>query len=142
MNLSYQEKRIWINLVTQLVVYAVYFYELWRGNVTPMSLLGVIVAIIVLQVVLQIALTITSRKEPKDERDVAVERSAYRNAYHVLMGCLLACLVLLSVHAFTPALREGFRPSPFHMINLLLFVLLLAEAGKLLSQLVLYRKLA
>ncbi len=142
MNLSYQEKRIWINLASQLVVYGIYFFELWRGRVTVGSLLNVIVAIIVLQVALQTLLAITARRELKDERDIAIERSAFRNAYNILVGTLLACLALLTIHAFDPTLRHEFRPSPFHIINLLLFVLLVAELGKLVSKLVLYRKIA
>ena len=142
MNLSYQEKRIWINLSTQLLVYGVYFFELWRNRVTVGALVEVIVAIAVLQIVLQSVLAITARRERKDERDVAIERRAYRNAYNILVGALLLCVSLLAVHAFDPNIHHEFRPSPFHVINVLLFVLLVAEAGKLLSQLVLYRKTA
>jgi len=142
MDLTYREKRIWINLVTQLIVYAVYYYELWRGNVTIGSLIVVVVAIIVLQIILHIVLAMTDRPYPKDERDIAIERSAYRNAYFVLAGALFCAMTLLAVHALNPELRREFGPGPFHIINALLFMLLLAELGKLLSQLVLYRRTA
>ena len=142
MNLSYQEKRIWINLSTQGLVYGVYFFELWRGRVTVGALVNVIVAITVLQIALQSVLAMTARRERKDERDLAIERRAYRNGYNILVGALLACLALLALPAFDPTLRQEFQPSPFHVINVLLLALLVAEAGKLLSQLVLYRKAA
>lgn len=142
MNLSYQEKRIWISLSTQVAVYAIYFYELWRGRVTVGALVNVIVAIAILQVALHTALAMVARRERKDERDMAIERKAYRNAYNTLVGALLGCLLLLSAFAFRPGLSQNFRLSAFSIINVVLFVLLLAEVGKLLSQLVLYRQTA
>jgi len=129
MDLTYREKRIWINLVTQLIVYAVYYYELWRGNVTIGSLIVVVVAIIVLQIILHIVLAMTDRPYPKDERDIAIERSAYRNAYFVLAGALFCAMTLLAVHALNPELRREFGPGPFHIINALLFMLLLASCS-------------
>jgi hypothetical protein len=145
MDLSYREKRIWISLVTQLFVYAVYYYELWRGNVNLGSLVVVVVAIIVLQIILQIVLALANKTDKparKDERDIAIERSAYRNAYFILAGAVFCAMALLASHSLNVELRQEFAPGPFPIFNGLLFMLLLAEVGKLLSQLVLYRRTA
>jgi hypothetical protein len=139
MDLTYREKRIWINLVTQLFVYAVYFVGLWHGKV---NLGSAVVAIVVLQIVLQIGLAVTDRPSPKDERDIAIERIAYRNAYFVLAWAIAGCMALLTVHVLDPGFRPDLAPGPFAIVNVLLFLLLLAELGKLLSQLVLYRRTA
>lgn len=140
MDLTYREKRIWINLIASTIPYAAYFFELHHGRITAMGLVGVVIAIVLLQIVLQSILALTSRSEAKDERDIAIERAGYRAGYGVLVAALFAWLVFLTTFAFRPGSEHAFHFSVFQVINYILFALLLGEIGKLLSQLVLYRR--
>lgn len=142
MDLTYREKRIWINLVTQLVCYLIYFVELHRGVVNIAILVHVILAIIILQMILQAILALTARPEPRDERDIAIERSAYRNAYWTLSATVAAAMVWLALAAFHLSHTHNPGLGIFHIINGLLVLLLLAEIAKLASQLALYRRAA
>ena len=146
MDLSLREKRIWIKLLSQLVVYGIYYAQLLRNRLTPIDLLFAVIAVIVLQIVLQIVLAITARRDArlniKDERDLIIDRSAYRNAYMILVGLLIAAIALTAIRALEPNLRDTFHPGPLPIINVLIFLLMLAEFAKLLSQLVLYRRTA
>ena len=141
MDLTTREKRIWISLLTQLLVYFVYFAELHRGVINLFIFLHVLLLMIVLQVALQTMLALTARREPKDERDIAIERSAYRNAYIVLVSTLITLLAAATVSVHLRSMQH-WHIGAFNAMNTLIFVLFVAEITKLASQLVLYRRAA
>jgi hypothetical protein len=141
MDLTYREKRIWISLSTQLLVYLVYFVELHRGVINLFLFLHVLLLMIVLQIVLQTMLALTARQEPKDERDLAIERVAYRNAYLVLVSTLITLLAAATVSVHIRSMQH-WHAGAFSVMNHVIFLLFLAEITKLASQLVLYRRAA
>ena len=141
MDLTTREKRIWISLSTQLLVYLVYFVELHRGVINLFIFLHVLLLMIILQIVLQTMLALTARREPKDERDIAIERIAYRNAYFVLVSTLITLLALATVTVHIRSMQH-WHVGAFSVMNHILFFLFLAEITKLASQLVLYRRAA
>ena len=141
MDLTYREKRIWISLSTQLLVYLVYFAELHRGVINLFLFLHVLLLMIILQIALQTMLALTARHEPKDERDLAIERIAYRNAYLVLVSTLITLLAAATVSVHFRAMQH-WHMGLFNAMNTLIFVLFVAEITKLISQLALYRRAA
>jgi len=145
MDLSYQEKRIWMNLVAEVVVYAYYFGRVRLSALTMGEMVGLVVTMVVLQVILQTTLALTAKREAMDERDRAIEGVAFRNAYFVLVIGLVAMLAVMWSRNSAGVQSGGFllaHSSGFFAVNLVLIALFVAEVGKLMTQLVLYRRSA
>ncbi|ADV82288.1 hypothetical protein [Terriglobus saanensis] len=145
MDLSYQEKRIWMNLVAEVVVYAYYFGRVRLSALTVGEMVGLVVTMVVLQVTLQTTLALTAKREAMDERDRAIEGVAFRNAYFVLVIGLVAMIAMMWSLNSSGVPNGGFlmaHQSGFFAVNLVLVALFAAEVGKLVTQLVLYRRSA
>lgn len=140
MNMSFQEKSVWISLITTLLVFGYYFVKVieWMtgGEIYGPEIIGlfivVVVAMIVIEAVSHIALALSSVKEAElyeDERDQLIELKATRNAYYLLASgvWVAAGSMLLS-------------PSPLMMANVILFFFILSEITGFSSQLFYYRK--
>ncbi len=145
MDLSYQEKRIWMNLLAEVVVYVYYFGRVRLSALTVGEMVGLVVTMVVLQILLQTALALTAKREAMDERDRAIEGVAFRNAYFVLVIGLVAMIAVMWSLNSSGVQSGGFlmaHQSGFFAVNLVLVALFAAEVGKLVTQLVLYRRSA
>src|SRR5262245_44983150 len=132
--LSFQEKSLWVTLVSTLVVYAYYF---WRalsigdgdsGRVGALFV-TVVIALIVVQVAAHVAIAVHARPEGKDERDRRVELLGVRNSYYVLVAGAWFALGVASMSLGT-----------FWFAHAMLLALVVAEVVKAGSQLVYYRR--
>lgn len=143
MSLSFREKSIVGSLVAMLSIYGYYFATLtgvatrrYFDAASLIRLIGAVVLIVAIEVVYHIVIAVSSRVELKDERDVLIESRAYRVAYFVLatgVGLLITAAIFANLVNDLPT-------TPYSTANLLLFFMVIAEAGKFLTQLVYYRK--
>jgi len=147
MDLSYQEKSILGSLLAVVVVYGYYFASVLRAIGRPEfdggslgRLMLAVIAIIVIEVVYHIVLALESKTEPKDERDTLIECKAYRNAYFLLAtGAALVITYVIVAGLARDAAPTRIIVTPFLTINLVLFVMVVAELVKFLTQLFYYR---
>src|SRR3954447_12591891 len=136
---SFREKSAWVSLVSNALVYGVYFAGLaaaWAaGGIDHATFVGRLIAAFVLLVILEIALhvaiSVTATKDaltPRDERERLIELKATSIAYGVL-----AAGTVMSVGA----LMGG--ADAFVVMNLLFFALVLATVAKYGSEIVRFR---
>jgi hypothetical protein len=148
MDLSYQEKSILGSLLAVVVVYGYYFASVLRNVSRPEfdggslgRLMLAVIAIIVIEVVYHIVLALESKTEPKDERDTLIECKAYRNAYFLLAtGAALVITYVIVAGLARDAAPTRIIVTPFLTVNLVLFVMVVAELMKVLTQLFYYRR--
>ncbi len=135
MNLSFQEKSLWLMLVSLLATFAFYF-----SSVLPATTVDVrphqvvlftlaVAALVILQIVGHIAIAVADRRTETDERDREIGLKGTRNAAYVLAtGVFIAlCAALLT---------DG----NFIFTHLLLGFWGLSQVVEITSQLVMYRK--
>jgi hypothetical protein len=87
--LSFQEKSLWVTMITTAVVYAYYFVRVLQiGNGEPARLGALFALTVIVMIVVQIAahvvLAVRRKPEPTDERDRIIALVATRNSYYVL----------------------------------------------------------
>ena len=148
MDLSYQEKGILGSLVAMVAVYGYYFASVLRDTSHPefgggslARLVFAVVVIIVIEIVYHIVLALESKPEPKDERDILIECKAYRNAYFLLAsGAFLVIGSVIMASLMRDATPTRIVATPFLIVNLVLFFMVLAELMKFLTQLFYYRR--
>ena len=137
MNKSFQEKSIWISLVTISLIFGYYFVRVFQIafqdeiNVikNTVLLISVIVMVIIVEVVFHIILALRTRPEAKDERDRLIELKATRNAYF-----LLVFGIFLSIGSIAASV------STFIMAHIIMFFFIISEIAKFLTQLFYYRR--
>lgn len=135
MNLSFQEKSLWLMFVSLVVFFAFYF-----GKVLPTDAVSVmpqhvvlfvlaVMMLVIVQIAGQIVIAIVDRRSETDERDRLIELKGTRNGAYVLAtGVFLAlCAALLTKGNFV-------------FTHVLLGFWLLAHLVQIGSQLVLYRR--
>lgn len=147
LDLSYQEKSIVGSLLAMIVVYGYYFAAVLKrigtgeiGSGVIGHLMFTVIAIIVIEIVYHIILATISKPERKDERDILIEAKAYRNAYFMMATGAALVLTYFIVAALTDGSPRPILLTPFLIVNLILFFMVLAEIFKLVTQLLYYRK--
>jgi hypothetical protein len=139
-SLTFQEKRIWVSLLTTLVIFGYYFknvYESFRSSaVDPGEMIGLFISVTVMLIIVEIFSEILlsfgagrDAKQPKDERDRLIELKATKFAYYLLMAGIW--ISFAAVFSTSPRIT---------MPNALLFFLVLAEVVKFALQLFFYRR--
>jgi hypothetical protein len=129
LNLTFQEKSIYSNLLILLTLFGIYLGCAVNMQ-SPLNLGGAIVLLIVLQIVSQIILRLTSRHLLIDERDRKARAHGSRISYTVLISAIWMSFGYFLLHA-TVSSRV--------VVNLLIVALVLAELGGLLAQLISYK---
>lgn len=135
--MSFREKSAWISLLSISVIYAVYFWSVFRSGARTAGshfggLLETVIALAVVQTVLTAAVAIFAPKEakaPRDERERLIDLRATRFAYAALAGSV-ACACFFA----------GFNPPIVFNTNAFLFILVLAEILRSGCQIVQYRR--
>ncbi len=135
MDLSFQERSLWLMLLSLIAVFGFYFVTVLPTdavNVMPHQVVLFVVAVVwlvIMQVAGHIVIAIIDRRSDTDERDRLIELKGTRNAAYVLAtGVFLAlCAALLT---------EG----NFIFSHVLLGAWVLAQLVQIGSQLVLYRR--
>jgi uncharacterized membrane protein HdeD (DUF308 family) len=137
MNKSFQEKSIWISLITISLIFGYYFVRVFKMasqdeiNVVEniVLLISVIAMVIIVEVVFHIIIALRDRPEAQDERDRLIELKATRNAYFVL-----AFGIFLPIACIAASVR------PFIVAHVIMFIFVLSEIAQFLSQLLYYRR--
>jgi hypothetical protein len=137
MNASFEEKSVWIQLVSMIAVLGSYFVVaalmLSNGVTTVVAFMPLfIVAVALLVVVLvvgHIVVAIASRPDGRDERDRLIEWRAESNSSWILGAGVFAAIAGLAVSV-----------DNVWIAHLLLFSMFLSEVAKFISQLVYYRR--
>ena len=137
MDASFEEKSVWIQLISVVLGLGAYFVVagimVANGITVLPAFVPLFIAAIVLQVLIlvigHVAVAIVSRTDGRDERDRLIEWRAESNSSWILgAGVVMAiCGLIVSVDAVWIA-------------HFLLVSLLIAEVAKLGSQLVYYRR--
>ena len=139
MNLSFQEKSLWLMFVSLIAAFSFYFYFAFV-TVLPAEAIDVmphqvvffvlaVVMLVIMSIVGHIVIAIADRRTETDERDRLIELKGTRNASYVLAtGVFFAlCAALLT---------DG----NFVFTHLLLGFWVLAQLVEIGSQLFLYRR--
>ena len=137
MNKSFEEKSIWISLLTISLIFGYYFVRIFQMafqddiNVAQsiVLLISVIVMVIIVEVVFHIIIALKDRPEALDERDRMIELKATRNAYFVLVFGI-----------FLPMAGIAAQVRPFIVAHVIMFIFVLSEITKFLTQLFYYRR--
>ncbi len=137
MNTSFQEKSVWIQMVSMVVILGSYFVVaavmLSKGLTTLPAFVPLFIAAVVLMVVVlvvgHIVVAIASRPEGRDERDRLIEWRAESNSSWVLAVGVLAAVTGLVLST-----------DNVWIAHLLLLSLFLSEVVRYLFQLVYYRR--
>lgn len=135
MDLSFQEKSLWLMGGSLVAVFGLYFASVLPGtapNVLPQDVARFALAVVVL-VVMQIAghvvIAVADRRSTTDERDTLIQLKGMRNAGYVLATGVFSTLCLAVV-------SEG----NFVFTHVLLGFWVLAQLVEIGSQLVMYRR--
>ena len=137
MNKSFEEKSIWISLLTISLIFGYYFVRIVQMvsqddiNVAQsiVLLISVIVMVITVEVVFHIIIALRDRPQALDERDRMIELKATRNAYFVLVFGI-----------FLPMAGIAAQVRPFIVAHVIMFIFVLSEITKFLTQLFYYRR--
>ena len=137
MKKSFEEKSIWITLVSMLVIFGYYFVVAARmksaGSSAVVEFVPLFVSVVVLMVVVivigHIVVAIASRPEGRDERDRLIEWRAESNASWVLGVGVLAGIWSVATSV-----------DNVWIAHLLLLFLISSEVVKSVSKLLYYRR--
>jgi uncharacterized BrkB/YihY/UPF0761 family membrane protein len=135
MDLSFQEKSLWLMFGSLLAVFTFYFGSVLPSdavNVLPHQIMTFVLALavlVVIEVVGHIVIAIVDRRTDTDERDKLIQLKGMRNA-----GYVLATGVFFSLCA--ALMSDG----NFVFTHVLLGSWVLAQLVEIGSQLVLYRR--
>ena len=137
MDLSFQEKTLWLMLVALVVAFAFYFASVLpsaSADVLPQQVVLFVVAtavLVVVQVAGHIVIAARGGATGTDERDDLIGLKGARNAGYVLATGVFAALCVALV-----------KPGNFAFTHVLLAFWLLAELIEIGSQLYLHRRAA
>lgn len=135
MNASFQEKSLWLMLISLMLGFSFYFVTILPAstvNLMPYHVVFFVLAVVILvitQVVGHIAIVAFDRRTKTDERDQLIELKGTRNGAYVLATGVFLALC-------TPLVTEG----NFIFTHVLLGFWVLAQLVTLASQLFLYRR--
>jgi len=140
MNMSYQEKSIWISLFTTILIFSYYFTNAFSAlnnidsNKTKIIglFIGVVALVVIVEIVLHIALSFAYRKDTdkgKDERDKWIELKATRNAHFLLI-----------VGVWITGVSMLMTESSLVLANIIMFFFILSEILGFATHLLYYRR--
>jgi len=137
MKKSFEEKSVWITLVSMLAIFGYYFVVAARmksaGSTAVVEFVPLFVSVVVLMVVViviaHIVVAIASRPEGRDERDRLIEWRAESNASWVLGVGVLAGIWSVATSV-----------DNVWIAHLLLLFLISSEVVKSVSKLLYYRR--
>lgn len=135
MNLSFQEKSLWLMFVSLIGAFGFYFVTVLPTNtldVMPQQVglfVLAVVLLVMMQIVGQIVIAIVDRRAETDERDRLISLKGTRNAAYILATGVFVALC-------TALLTKG----NFVFMHVLLGFWVLAQLVEIGSQLYLYRR--
>jgi len=138
--MTYQEKSLWVSLVSTVVIFGIYFFQAFSvmsdparsGQTLITYFIIAVVAAIVVQIATQVWFAMTDRKAVEagmDERDKSIDLKTTRRAYYVLV---FGIWISVGTQAFLSDLTM--------MINILMLSFIIAELVTYVSKLLIYRR--
>ena len=152
MDLSYQEKSIWVSLIAIAFAYTYYFSQVLDGGAATAGdvialMAGIVILLVIVEVVFHVALTVPHAVQGDDDPDRLDERDrlfadkAARNGYYFLsVGVFIAIGHIVFGSWVSDAEITPRAYDPLVAAHLLVFAGVLAESVKLASQLFYYRR--
>lgn len=146
MDLSFQEKSVWVSLIAIVVVFGYHFSEVFGTTEVTTSgdlvvrLIGVIIMLVVIEIALHILIAVSEIQDAADggamdERDRLIATRASRNAYFVLF---IGVLIMIGT-IVAGDLKNDPGITPVMSANLLLLAIVVAELVNFGSRLFYYR---
>lgn len=141
LNMSFEEKSVWVSLLIILFVFVAYFSQVFQGLATDSLnkvevsglFIGAVVSVVVLEIVLHIAIAIFNVKDadqPTDERDRLFSMKS-GNISGLVLGILVVTISMMSfIHEF----------SGVWVANILLFAIFISQIVSYVLQLFYYRR--
>jgi hypothetical protein len=148
-NTSYRELGAWASLIVTVFVYVPYFswvlQRFLENRLGAEDLLGVFLSAVFTQIFflvgIHIGLAIVLKEEPKDERDRIIDAKSSHLAYNVLsISSVIAAvwIVIGGAGASMPGIMRYL--DPIFLSQVFLFLCILAETVKYLTQGICYRR--
>ncbi len=149
-NTSYRELGAWASLIVTGFVYVPYFSWVLRrfleNRLEAGDLLGVFLGAVMSQVfflvVIHVVLAIVLKDEPRDERDRLIDAKSSHLAYNILsISSVMAAVWIVIGSVRFSAVPEVMRYlHPIFLSQVFLFLCILAETVKYLTQGICYRR--
>ena len=148
-NTSYRELGAWASLIVTCFVYIPYFswvlQRFLENRLGAGDLLGVFLGAVFSQIFflvgIHIAMAIVLKDEPRDERDRLIEAKSSHLAYNVLSISSVVAAVWIVIGGVVSAGPEVMRLlHPMFLSQVFLFLCILAETVKYLTQGICYRR--
>lgn len=149
-NTSYRELGAWASLIVTGFVYVPYFSWVFRrfleNRLAADDLLGVFLSAVFTQIFflvgIHIAMAIVLKDEPRDERDRIIDAKSSHLAYNVLsISAVLVAVWIVIGGVASASVPEFMRHlQPIFLSQVFLFLCILAETVKYLTQGICYRR--
>ena len=149
-NTSYRELGAWASLMVTCFVYVPYFswvsQRFLENRLGAGDLLGVFLGAVITQVfflvVIHVVLAIVLKDEPRDERDRIIEAKSSHLAYNILsISSVIAAVWIVIGGVGSASVPEFMRHlQPIFLSQVFLFLCILAETVKYLTQGICYRR--
>jgi hypothetical protein len=149
-NTSYRELGAWASLIVTGFVYVPYFSWVLRrfleNRLGAGDLLGVFLGAVMTQVfflvVIHVVMAILLKDEPRDERDRIIDAKSSHLAYNILsVSSVIAAVWIVIGGVASASVPEVMRHlQPIFLSQVFLFLCILAETVKYLTQGICYRR--
>ena len=158
-SLSFREKVLWVNLITTISIFGYYLVTILTkdldGSQATWLYLKMVFWAIVIEVVLISVIASRNKNQKGDERDKLYETRGYRWGYFVMFAGIIVALWQTVVSSLGQTVfndpnigekgaelvvRFSEYASPFIIIHILLFSLIIAEIAKSAVQIFYYRR--
>ena len=146
MDLTFQEKSLWVSLLSIGGLYGYYFFAGVSGAQEPSlsamlwTMIGIIVLLIVVEIVCHAVIGSFHAPEKLDERDRLIEARAGKISHFILAGGVIVVLGRMLIGGALQEADATLQISAFDTANLLLFVLVLSELVHVSGRIFFYRR--
>ena len=146
MDLTFQEKSLWVSLLSIGVLYGYYFFAVANGAQQPSrtamlwAMIGIIVLLIVVEIICHAVIGSFHAPEKLDERDRRIEARAGSISHFILAGGVVIVLGRMVIGGALQEADATIQISRFGTANMLLFVLVLSELVHIGGRIFFYRR--
>lgn len=149
MNKSWRERSALVSLAAVSLVFGIYFAKVFglirqgllEAGAVLFLMIGAVVVLVVIEVVFHILISIPAGQPPRDERDKLITAKAGRNSGVVLgVGVVLTMAAILNSELLSGANQTAGELTPMVISQILVLLLVIAQAVEYLGQLYYYRR--
>lgn len=149
MNMSWRERSALVSLAAVSVVFGIYFASVFglvrqgqlEAGAVIFLMIGAVVVLVVIEIVFHILISIPAGQPPRDERDKLIAAKAGRNSGLVLgVGVVLTMTAILISELQGTTSHSAVLMTPLVISQILVLLLVIAQAVEYLGQLYYYRR--